>query len=255
MARVSRVKQAPDVTQAEDLLRMMTGTIAQPSDRSYQVKIGPSGLGDPCDYCVAATMAQQLDPTRATPSKGNLAAWNGTAIHKYLELLFIGEKWDAIGFRREMPKLYIGTIPGYGKIVGTADAYGEEHETVVDYKTSTLAKIRGYKTKGIPQSHDYQRDMYGRGTELKGLPVKYVANLYIPRDGFNFSDMWYDIALYDPNKADRAITRATTIFNDYVLADKIDELGVDDSCFPCNSFGHVPASPKVRVKRRTSNGN
>lgn len=228
---------------------MIVAAIAAPGDRSHQIKIGPSGLGDPCDRCVALQMNHRLHPEQFVPSRGSLPTWIGTAIHFFLENTLVGRQWDAVGTHRELSNLYIGTIPGYGKIKGTTDVYSEEFATAVDYKGSKMAKVRSYKFSGIPQTHEYQRQMYGRGIERLGLPIKYVANLYIPRDGFGFDDMWFDIAEYDPDKADRAIARATTIYQDYVVPGRIDELGSDEDCFTCTS---MPSSrlPKVKFVRR-----
>lgn len=223
-----------DLTPAVDYINMMIADIAQPDDRSRQVKIGPSGLGDPCDHCVAETMAHQLHPERYVPDEPNLRTLTGTAWHQFLEQRFVGSKWDEVQHHREMKKLRVGTIEGYGEIVGTADAYSPEFATVVDFKTGVKASLNKKKRNGLGQTYDYQRHIYGKGIENAGLPIKFVANLFIPTDGFFMSDIWYDIAEYDPTKADRALARASLIFHDYVLTDRIDELGSDEDCFTCN---------------------
>src|SRR5690606_15572867 len=96
------------------------------------------------------------------------------------------------------------------------------------------------------QTYDCQRQLYGRGKELQGKPIKYVVNLYIPRDGSSFDDIWASYALYDPDLAERALRRATTIWQEYVVTGKIDELGSDDDCFQCTRFDSVPANPIIR---------
>lgn len=249
MVRLSRIAPEPDFSRPRELIDMMTSKIRNPSKRDMQIKIGPSGIGDPCDHCVAELMnvKHQRDKGRhvAPVLSGNLAAWNGTAIHFFLEHLFVGVEWDSIGYEHES-RMYIGNIPGYGDITGSADAYSSKHATVVDFKTSTLAKIRSYKLHGVGQTYDCQRQLYGRGKELQGKPIEYVVNLYIPRDGNSFNDIWASYALYDPDLAERALRRAATIWNEYVLTDNIDELGSDDDCFTCNRFDSVPANPIIR---------
>lgn len=223
-----------DLTPAIDYINMVIADIAQPDDRSKQVKIGPSGLGDPCDHCVAEQMARQLHPEKYVPDEPNLRALTGTAWHLFLEKRFVGPKWDAIGHHREMKKLKVGSIEDYGEIVGTADAYSEEYATVLDWKTASKANIQKYKRNGLSQTYEYQRHIYGRGVQNAGLPIKFVGNVFIPPDGYFLSDIWYDVVEYDPTKADRALARASVIFHDYVLTDKIDDLGSDEDCFTCN---------------------
>lgn len=253
--RISRIPPEPDYSEPRKLVEMMIKGITTPTKRDKQIKIGPSGIGDPCDHCVAALMDVHHQRTlgnadAAAPLSGNLAAWMGTAMHYYLEHLFVGPAWDAIGFERE-EKLYIGNIPGYGDVHGSADAYSETFAAVGDYKSSTLAKIRGYKMHGVGQNYNCQRQLYGRGKELQGKPVRWVINFFVPRDGTSFSDIWADIAPYDRDLADRALARATKIFQEYVVPGKIDELGSDDDCYSCNRFDSVPASPIIRGR----NGN
>lgn len=216
--------------------------IFAPTERDSQTLIGPSGLGNPCDVCLALELAVTLGHEQPDPG-ANLPTWIGTAMHSYIEMRLAQETNLLLEHR-----VTVGEIAGYGTIKGTADVYHRDVQLIVDWKGSSKAKIRGYKFGGIPTNHEYQRALYGLGARNAGLEVELVANVYIPRDGFRLSEVWYDVKPYDEGLAHAALQRAETIWTEYVLPNRIDLLGSDDDCFACNSFtGEVVLNGNRRV--------
>lgn len=224
----------PDESPAHQLISMMLEDLLYPSARTQQKEIGPSGLGNPCDHCLAEDMQKILPGHVVRRDEPGLAAIIGTGLHYYMEGLLIGERWDDIRYQSELSGLHCADIDNYGPIYGTADAYALS--TVVDFKFSGVKRITHYKNDGIPIDYAYQRQFYGRGVRNLGLPVRQVANLFIPRDSNDPKKIWWDVVDYDENMCIAAERRANTIWNEFVLAGKADELGSDDDCYTCNNI-------------------
>jgi len=218
-------------------IRRLLGAAFGPTRRDRQVAIGPSGVGDPCDYCVARLMAARL--TGAVSSDGgSLATWIGSAIHEYLEHRLTGP--DAppeladMGLIAEEHGVVCGYIEGYGEIKGSPDLYVTLDNLLIDWKGTKKDKIKKYKLHGVPMVYDYQKHLYAKGENDNGRKVEWVANVFIPRDGFSYNDCWWDITPYDPQAALNALRRAEVIWNDYVVPGEIEELASDDDCWTCN---------------------
>jgi hypothetical protein len=215
--------------------------ISAPKARDKQVLIGPSSIGDPCAYCVGQLMAASLPHHRRKPERWALAPWLGTAVHYWLEHhVELGEGWHS---ELDVP---VAEIDGYGMITGHIDGYSEVAETVVDYKIvgdNTLKKLRQY---GLGPQYHYQRNLYGMGVAYAGLPVKYVMNLYIPRNGTGARDIVAEVDHYDAAAAQEALDRAEVIWNDWVLTGKFEELASDEDCYDCNRL----TTPQITELRR-----
>jgi hypothetical protein len=161
----------------------------------------------------------------------SLYPWLGTAGHAYLETTVFQ---DDTKFLHEQ-RLYVGDVPGYGPIKGTADliAIGD---AVIDWKFVGIKKINAYRAaKQSPTGYRYQRQLYARGCELAGYPVVRVANVYIPRDSGNVSDIWVDEEAYQPDMAERALARAGDVYAE-ALVNGADALPSDDHCYVCNNL-------------------
>lgn len=237
MSRRLNVPKHVDLSGPDGIIRTLLGTAFGPTDRDVQVSIGPSGVGDPCDYCVAKLMAGRLTGA-PPPDQGSLATWIGTAIHKYLELRLTGESapkhLEPLKLVAER-KVLCGYIEGYGEIYGSTDVYTPlEGGGIIDWKGTKRELIKKYKLHGVPTTYGYQRATYGKGFVDAGEPVSWVANVFIPRDGWRFSDCWWDIQPFNYNDAVDALKRAEIIWNDYVVPGNIEELGSDDDCWNCN---------------------
>ena len=217
-----------------DLADHIKAVIASPTERDKQVKIGPSGLGSECAYCIAATMATQLHGTPPPSNSFSLYPWVGTAVHHYLDHLLSND--DRFVFRTETSAV-VGEIkghhgnPDYGIIKGNIDLYSEEHRAVIDFKILGANNRRKYKRQGLSTQYAYQAQLYGLGIEKLGLPIEQVGVLMIPRDSAKLSDITLIYSPYDRAKAEAALTRAETIWNDFVIPNTYQELETWEDCF------------------------
>jgi hypothetical protein len=125
---------------------MLVATITKPSSRDKQVAPGPSDLADLCDVCVARKIAASLNMGSHTERGFSLKAWNGTAVHEKLEKELPGVYAHA---EREIA-VDIADIPGIGMVRGHIDVFLPGKKTLVDYKTTDMKKLKGYKTQAGP---------------------------------------------------------------------------------------------------------
>lgn len=152
---------------------LATSVIKMPSARDQQVACGPSDLANPCDVCVARRIAASFGMgTYRDEDSSGLKAWTGTAVHEKLE--------------RDLPKIYphgeteitvpIGDIPGLGPVEGHVDLFLPRKRSVVDYKTSDLAKIERYKRQAGPNAYTQGLTAQERA-ELEELKIRDRAGL------------------------------------------------------------------------------
>jgi hypothetical protein len=228
-----------DIGPARAFLDGVAYLMGAPNQRSHQVRVGPSQIGDPCDHCLGRAMAHMAFPMPFSPSSQTLPTWIGTAMHEKLERL-ISAHIGSLGMCLTEHRTVCGEITNYGRIVGSVDLYHIPTGTVVDWKGSSKEKIRGYKLNGSGQQYRVQRNLYGLGLVAEGYDVQSVANFYIPRDGFTLSEIYYEIEPFDADIALRALIRAQKIYQ-MVLDGELRELGSDPECWHCNqlSFGNV----------------
>lgn len=139
-------------------------TITHPSKRDKQAAPGPSDLADKCDVCVTRKIAAFLGFGDRGERGFSLKAWLGTAVHEKLE--------------RDLPAVYphaeleievkIGDVPGIGPIVGHVDAFVPAKKTLVDWKTTDMAKLKKYRTHAGPSVYTQGLTTQERD-ELTGL--------------------------------------------------------------------------------------
>nr|DAW15507.1 MAG TPA: Exonuclease [Caudoviricetes sp.] len=173
-----------------DIYDSIIRELSKPSARDRQRKVGPSELGDLCEYC----LAEKLLGIHKEDSNHSLAPMIGTAFHLYLENV-IGLK----GYLKET-KVTVGTIDGYGDISGTCDGFDTTTGHVVDYKVLSKKKIKAFssatffdedrnpefysdsRTKLQLKKYFYQMMLYGLGIENSGHEVNYCSLILFPRD-------------------------------------------------------------------------
>ncbi|AXH66233.1 Cas4 family exonuclease [Streptomyces phage Satis] len=124
-------------------------TITKPSQRDRQRAPGPSDLADKCDLCVARKIATSLGIGSNTERGFSLKAWIGTAIHEKLE--------------RDLPAVYahaeqeitveVADIPGIGLVRGHVDVFLPRQRAAVDWKTTDMKRLKGYKTQASPGAY------------------------------------------------------------------------------------------------------
>lgn len=141
-------------------------TIMRPSQRDKQKAPGPSDLANKCDVCVAKKIATSLGLGHHSDGGFSLKAWLGTAVHEKLE--------------RDLPLIYrhaereitvtIGEVPGIGLVKGHVDLFLPKKRSAVDYKTTDMKKLKGYRTGAGPSAYTHGLTAQERADleELKG---------------------------------------------------------------------------------------
>jgi hypothetical protein len=198
--------------------------LTKPTERDKQSLAGPSDLGNPCPKCLGRKMAGGRQDNNFS-----LFPWIGTAGHAYLE-----EKVFQTPDYLHEQKLYVGDVPGYGPIKGTADLIKVSDPTmVVDWKFVGIKKIASYRVNGAPKRYRYQIQLYARGCEIAGFPVESVAIVFIPRDSGSVSDIFVHEEIYQPDMAEAALARAGEIYA--IVQEKgWETLPSDKDCWDCN---------------------
>lgn len=200
----------------------MIEEITKGTERDKQKRVGPSQLGG-CPRCLARGMMGEDEP-----QEFSLYPWAGTAVHEYLENHTFPDAEHEL-------KLWVGDVEGYGPIKGTTDMYLFEDEigTVVDWKNSSVKKIKSMRLTGPSKLYRFQAQLYARGCELAGKQVDGVAIVFIPRDSMNVNDIWVYEEEYQPEMAQAALDRAATVYK-MALESGWESLPSDDDCYTCS---------------------
>lgn len=220
------------MTKSEVKFRLLN-EITQPTARDQQRRVGPSALGNPCPHCLGREL-YMTDHADTFGQDFSMYPWIGTAVHSYLER----SVFQTPDFLHEQ-KLYVGDVPLYGPIKGTADLVHKDETPdlatfVGDWKIVGLKKINSYKANGAPKQYRYQAQLYARGCELAGMPVEFIAIIFIPRDSGNANDIFVHEEAYQPEMAEAALARAGAIY-EVVLKEGYEGLPSDPDCWTCNS--------------------
>lgn len=182
-----------------------------PTERDKQRLVGASNIGNPCDFCLGNAMV-------ANGQKKNafwMGARIGTAIHAALEHEAEqhvdtprAPQFKYLRGAKIEEKIVLGHVPGYGTIKSKPDLVLTEHDQLIDYKSTTKAKLQKMRVTGtVPIQYIYQQQLYAWGLNNAGIKVKRIALVFIARDGTNENDVWVYSFDYDEDKAVAAWTR------------------------------------------------
>lgn len=162
-------------------------TIASTSRRSMQAALGASEIGQEC----ARRLAYRIVGTPMVNLPDPLKAMIGTGFH--------------VAAAEGMARLDLGTgrhliehPVRYRGVPGTVDLYDRYKGLVVDWKTSSLRRIKRYRSDGPPSSYLIQASIYAEGLRAAGEDVRSIALVFVPRDG-DLTDVWAWTTT--PNKA------------------------------------------------------
>ena len=214
-----------------------------PTDRDKQRTIGPSGLGNPCDKCLAEALS---GPIENEQNRWWLGAKIGTAAHAYIETETVAlDDPDII----PETKVTVGELEGYGVIKGTCDLYDKKARRPVDWKTTTREKLKWIKRALTEDATAYdvealvkarykvmgyiaQVHLYARGLIAAGKSVESVALVFLCRDGLTDDDIWGHTIPYSPELSDMVWNRAQSL----VGVDPETQES-DPNCFRCLTLG------------------
>lgn len=204
-----------DETYGDMSLREEIGRIirwgANQSDRSKQVALGCSEIGDPCERKIGMTMAglEQVnftaDPWPAIVGT-SVHTWLGDTVNAY-QKHFGDEGWIS-----ELEVLATNWLPGH------VDLYHAPTATVLDLKNPSRDNAKKMRKHGVGEVYTSQVQAYGKGVRRSGRPVKRVGVLMLSRDG-NLRDMWCKTWPYDEEYVDAAIARVVDIGDQVIAAD------------------------------------
>lgn len=237
------------------LMQGIIDGITRPSDRDGQRSIGPSEIGNPCDYCVGRALCRKYPELWRSPDPLHddhfgLKAWVGTAVHAKLE-----EDVDIPGAVKEST-ITIAELADYGTISGHADLYW--NGIICDYKTTDRAKLDLIKVNGPPLSYLRQINLYAYGANRyhPEMPVDQVCLLFLPRDSNRLSDGWAFYARHVPEAAEASLRRLEHLWR-AVQAGLASDLPGDAECYRCTvrSWSRDEAAPpRISVPRRFGAG-
>lgn len=176
-------------------LRSLVSLGAVTMPRALQTTLGSSEAGHLCDrriaYKLAAVpMVNLRDPLRSLV---------GVGVHSALASIFYRLNATSGRFLVERDLDYRG-------MPGTVDLFDRYTKTVIDWKTTTLAKLKRLRHEGPTASYVVQTQLYGAALVAAGEDVRHVALAFLPIDG-ELNDLWVWRAPFDPSIADRAIDR------------------------------------------------
>lgn len=199
---------------AEELYQEIERRITE-HPRSQQVAIGPSEIGTACARQLMYTMAA------VRPVRDRGAPWLptiGTACHDWLAEALI-EANARIGWTRYLVELRsrAGHINGYGDLDGSADVYDRLTGSVIDWKVVGATSLKKYRGK-MRAEYKVQPHTYGLGILRRGLPVRRVVVMCLPRneDSVRNGVVWSEpfderIALAAISRAERVNTLRTVL--------------------------------------------
>jgi hypothetical protein len=218
---------------ALDLLKSKT-------NRDKQRKIGPSGIGNPCDYCLALAL---LGAGNDAPSPWWLGARIGTAMHSMLEHEVdkhtdrpLSPEFNVLQDANTETRLFITTVDGYGDIYGNSDLRLTT-DNLIDWKSSTRDKIKKYKLDGVPPQYVVQQMLYAYGwNQIEAGAVERCSLVFVARDGTGDNDVFVYSFDYDETVALDALNRLRELWDFLQSGGDPDILESHEDCFVCQNI-------------------
>lgn len=227
-----------------ELKFLVTDLLNSDTERDKQRLVGASQIGNPCDFCLGNALLAKGQ--RESPFW--LGARIGTAIHEALERGASEHidtpregKFNSLKGARLEEKIILGTIPGYGTIKSKPDLVLTEHDHLVDYKTTTKAKLAKMKATGdVPIQYKYQQQLYAWGLNNDGIKISRISLVFIARDGSGPNDVWVHSFDYDEVLARNAWHRLESMWDYLQNGGTPEDLDSHEDCWYCsNVLGRV----------------
>lgn len=215
-------------------LRDLIWTVAHTSPRSLQHAVGASEIGSMCARQVGYKAAGVPGFDRSDP----LRALMGNGFHK---VMADGVERIDGGARRYL----VETPITLDDVPGTADLLDRRRKVLVDWKTSTLSRIKEYRRAGFPDKYRVQVMVYGTALVARGEEIDDVALCFVPVDS-TLSDIYVWRAPLDTELAKEAVEAYHVIAETAVQAGP-GELPANPSslCKWCDH--HVPGSTDLSI--------
>jgi hypothetical protein len=190
-------EQQPLVAAYTSLIELGLGT----SGRNIQTEIGPSQIGHPCDR----HLAYLLDGVPTVNYSDPMKLITGIGVHSVLADVF--RRID-LGHGRFLVESYVN----YRGCEGTCDLLDQFLHVLVDWKTTSKARLAKYVKDGPPVQYRVQVQVYAAGLRSAGYQVDQIALVFLPHDGA-LAQTWAWMTEPDQSIADAAIDRLDALRN------------------------------------------
>jgi hypothetical protein len=256
--RHAYLKTGADVSQSykEELLGIIEDDWTR-DPRTLQRRMGPSGIGHPCNYCLGAMLAE-VPKKESNQWADGWPAFLGKAVHWAIEKIF--ERWNrkhrTYRFLTEQRVTVgmIGTINPW-PLTGSTDLYDMVKKAIVDWKVTTDKNLAKVKKGEKSVTYKVQGHCYGLGMENEGLPVEYVGVMYLAKMKNFLREAELTLEPYDRQIALDALKRASDIWDlgqvhgwPFVLP----RLKHDATCWDCDKYAEgvaaIVAAEDARLK-------
>lgn len=180
--------------------------------RSLQSAIGPSEIGIECRRRLAYKL---LDWPQANINRDQWPSTIGTAVHAWM-----ADTYDTLNRQLSRTRYLIEQrvqIPGLPR-GGSCDLYDTEQGDVIDWKVTSLDRIRKYRRSGPGQQYQVQSHTYGLGWLLAGYQPRNVAVVFLPRGG-RIDDLYVWSEPFNPALAAEYLTRLESIRTSLITVD------------------------------------
>lgn len=219
---------------------MTIGLFNQKSERDKQHKVGASNISDPC----TRHLAHALMGTPEAEFKYWMGGKIGTAIHSFLEYAISGSSDILLQQSQVEQKITLGDISGYGVVSSKPDLVLPESKHLIDWKTSSRAKIKKLQNlvDGIKEdpASEYtlkkyigQVQLYMWGVNNSGVPIDNASLVFINRDGTYENDIWVYSVPYDGNIALALWDRVSNLWQELQDGAHPDSYAPTEHCFKC----------------------
>jgi hypothetical protein len=147
------------------------------SDRSRQVAIGPSEIGNPCRRAIAYKV---LDWPESNTARDPIAAIIGTGFHMWMAEQF--DRRNGGGrYKIEQRVVVRDSTVDTARITGSADLFDLLTALNLDWKLTGKSSLEKYRRHGPGPKYRVQAHLYGLGQENAGLKPARVAVVFIGR--------------------------------------------------------------------------
>lgn len=189
---------------ANQIKDLTVGLFLQESERDKQHKVGASQISDPC----TRHLAHALVGTESAPQKYWMGGKIGTSIHAFLESAIANSSESSFADAVVEHKIVLGDVDGYGVVSSKPDLVLPSHNLLVDWKTSSRAKVKkiqnyidGIKDDAASaytvQKYLGQANLYAWGLNKAGTKIDDIALVFINRDGTYENDIYVLPTKYD----------------------------------------------------------
>lgn len=215
--------------------------------RSLQKALGPSEIGHPCSRKLVLHI---IDAPECNPGFDPLPSEIGIAYHARMERHMLAENMR-LGRERYLTENRVTVWPAGVEgcepaLAGSADCYDIDEQRVLDWKILGNTSMDELRLRGPKTSYRRQIQLYGKGFELLGYPVKSVALVAIPKSGTTYGIKVYEYP-YDPTVSDQVQSRwhQLLVLADVLGVEKNPQMiaaveATEETCEFCPFFSRSP---------------